>query len=72
MVYYQRLRDLRENADRSQRNIAEVLKISQQHYQLYECGKRQIPFDKAITLAEYYDVSVDYIAGLTDEKRKYW
>lgn len=71
-VYYPKLRYLREKGDRSQRQIAELLNISQQHYQLYECGKRQIPLDKAIVLAEYYDVSLDYIADLTDDRRKYW
>lgn len=72
MKFYQRLRDLREDVDKTQREIAEYLNDSRQHYQLYECGKIQIPFDKAIKLAVYYDVSVDYIAGLTNIKKKYW
>lgn len=50
MKFYQRLRDLREDADKTQREIAEYLNDSRQHYQLYECGKIQIPFDKAIKL----------------------
>lgn len=72
MYFYQRLRDLREDEDKSQKTIAEMLGISQQHYQLYESGKRQIPFDKVIILAKYYGVSVDYIAGLTNNKKKFW
>ena len=72
MIYYQRLRDLREDEDKTQKQIAEFLNDSQQHYQLYESGKRQIPFDKVIMLAKFYNVSIDYIAGLTNNKRKYW
>lgn len=72
MNYYQRLRDLREDEDKTQKQIAEILDDSQQHYQLYESGKRQIPFDKVILLAKFYNVSIDYIAGLTNEKKKFW
>lgn len=72
MKNYQRLRDLREDADKIQSEIAEYLEISRQLYQLYESGKRQIPFDKVIQLARYYDVSIDYIAGLTNDKGKKW
>lgn len=72
MKNYQRLRDLREDADKIQSEIAEYLEISRQLYQLYESGKRQIPFDKVIQLAKYYDVSIDYIAGLTNDKSKKW
>ncbi len=69
---YQRIRDLREDADLKQEAIAYLLEISRQQYQLYESGKRQIPFDKVIRLAEYYNVSIDYIAGLTNDKSKKW
>lgn len=72
MYYYQRLRDLREDKDQTQAEIAEIINDTQPHYHLYESGKRQIPFDKVIELAKYYNVSVDYIAGLTNDKRKYW
>ena len=72
MYYYQRLRDLREDKDKKQAEIAEIISDTQPHYHLYESGKRQIPFDKVIQLAKYYDVSIDYIAGLTNDKRKYW
>ena len=72
MKMYQRLRDLRTDVDKKQREIAEHLEISRQLYQLYESGKRQIPFDKVIQLAKYYDVCIDYIAGLTNNKNKNW
>lgn len=72
MYFYPRLRDLREDKDKTQKDIAELLNDSRQHYQLYESGKRQITFDKVIALAKYYDVSIDYIAGLTNNKSKNW
>ena len=69
--YYQRLKDLRE--DRSeplkQQDIAELLGTTQQTYSLWERGDREIPFHHAITLAKYYHVSLDYIAGLTNNKK---
>ena len=72
MNYYQRLRDLREDTDKNQEYIAEILGTSQSYYAQYENGKRQIPFDRVILLAKHYNVSIDYIAGLTNDKRKYW
>lgn len=69
MYYYQRLRDLREDRDMTQRQIAEVLGITIQQYSLYERGDREIPFHHAITLAKFYNASLDYIAGLTNKKR---
>lgn len=68
MYFYQRLRDLREDADLTQKVIAQLLQISIQQYSLYERGEREIPFHHAITLAKYYHVSLDYIAGLTNKK----
>lgn len=65
---YQRLRDLREDKDMTQKQIAEILNDSQQHYQLYESGKREPPFYMIIKLAKFYKVSIDYIAGLTNSK----
>ncbi len=64
MYFYQRIRDLREDADKTQKEIAELLQISQQHYCLYEQGTRELPMHHFITLAKYYQVSLDYIAGL--------
>ena len=68
MSLYQRIRDLREDEGLTQKEIANVLYDTQQHYQLYESGKREIPLCTAITLSKYYKVSLDYIAGLTNDK----
>lgn len=68
MYHYKRLRDLREDKDLKQSDIAKVLEDSQQHYQLYESGKREPPFWVIIKLAEFYNVSIDYIAGTTNDK----
>lgn len=68
MFFYQRLRDLREDADKTQNDIALYLNTSQVQYQRYKSGKREIPFHMVINLAKYYDVSIDYIAGLTNLK----
>ena len=64
MVY--RLRELREDRDYKQREIAAFLNCSQQVYSNYELGQRDIPTDILIKLSAYYNVSVDYILGLTD------
>ncbi len=72
MYLYQRLKDLREDEDLKQDVIARLLEMTRQQYQLYESGKRQIPFDKVIKLAKFYNVSIDYIAGLTNNKSKNW
>ena len=69
MHYYQRLRDLREDADLKQKTVAEALAITVQQYSLYERGDREIPFHHVITLAKFYNVSIDYIAGLTNSKK---
>ena len=70
MIVYQRLKDLREDADKNQEEIASILGTSQSYYAQYENGKRAIPFDRVIVLAKYYNVSLDYIAGLIDTPRK--
>lgn len=69
MYFYQRLTDLREDKDLRQKQVAAELNITPQQYSLYEIGKREIPFHHVITLAKYYDVSIDYIAGLTNKKK---
>ena len=69
MYHYQRIRDLREDADLNQAALASTLGITKQQYSLYERGDREIPFHHAITLAKFYHVSVDYIAGLTNSKK---
>ena len=70
MHCYQRLRDLREDADQKQAQIAEVLGISRQHYSLYERGDRELPMHHFITLAKHYNVSLDYLAGLIDQPKR--
>ena len=67
-----RLRDLREDHDLTQLQCAKLAYISKNSYIRYENGERIPPLDVIVTLARYYDVSVDYIAGLTSDKRKYW
>ena len=68
---YRRIRDLREDSDLLQRDLAEYLQCSQVCYSHYEMGKRDIPTDVLKALAIYYDTSVDYILGLTDEPKPY-
>ncbi len=70
MNLYQRLKDLREDADKSQAEIAKIIGTSQSYYAQYENGKRAIPFDRMVTLAQYYNVSLDYFAGFVDTPRK--
>ena len=70
MYIYPRLKDLREDRDQKQEDIAVVLNISRQQYQLYESGKRVLPMHHFTVLAHYYNVSLDYLAGLTDTPNK--
>ena len=65
---YRRIRDLREDNDLTQKEMAKFLNCSQQVYSNYELGQRDIPTDILIKLAEFYKVSVDYILGISDEK----
>ncbi|MBQ8321531.1 MAG: helix-turn-helix transcriptional regulator [Clostridia bacterium] len=70
MKYAHRLKDLREDRDLTQSDIAKVLGTTYQYYSTYEAGKREMPFSRAIKLAEYYNVSLDYLAGLIDTPQK--
>ena len=70
MYIYQRLRDIREDNDKKQEDIAKVLNISRQQYQLYESGKREMPMHCFVVLAKYYNISLDYLAGLADTPKK--
>ncbi|MBD5383675.1 MAG: helix-turn-helix domain-containing protein [Ruminococcaceae bacterium] len=63
MALYQRLKDLREDADKTQSEVATYLGTTAQYYGRYEKGESELPLSRAIQLAEYYDVSLDYIAG---------
>ena len=67
MAYYRRLRELREDHDKTQQEIAQVLGTTYRYYSAYERGLRDIPFQRVIALARYYHVSLDYIAELTCE-----
>ena len=71
MAYYPRLRDLREDKDLYQKDVAKMLGISQQYYSEYENGNRAIPIFHLMKLAEFYNVSIDYIVGLTDNVKPY-
>lgn len=65
-MYFKRLRDLREDNDLKQADIAEILGIKQTVYSRYERGFQTIPLEHLIKLADYYNVSVDYILGRTN------
>ncbi len=64
---YKRIRDLREDNDLTQKQLASILNCSQQVYSNYELGQRDIPTAILIKLADYYDVSTDYILGRKDK-----
>ena len=68
MRHYQRIRDLREDADLLQKELANLLHCSQQTYSDYERGKVDIPTEVLITLADYYNTSTDYILGRTNTR----
>lgn len=68
---YKRLKDMREDNDKSQEQIANELKITRQQYGLYENGIREIPTEKVIKLAVFYKTSTDYLLGLTNEPKPY-
>ena len=69
--YYRRLRDLREDHDRTQVEVAEYLGMKQSQYSRYERGLRDLPTDVLIRLAHYYNTSADYILGMTDSRQPY-
>ncbi len=69
-MVYKRIRDLREDKDLTQKKIAKVLNCSQQVYSNYELGQRDIPTDILIKLSKIYNVSVDYILGLSDSPKR--
>lgn len=69
MNYIKRMRDLREDSDRTQQEIADILGTSQTMYARYERGANELPIRHLIALCKYYKVSTDYFLGLTDKKR---
>ena len=70
-MYENRLRDLREDRDLKQKDIAELLKVHQTTYSDYELGRLNIPVAVIHTLADFYEVSVDYLLGRTNTKAPY-
>ena len=70
-VIYQRIRDLREDADLKQREVAEYLHCSQQVYSNYELGQRDVPTEVLIALADLHRTNVDYLLGLTSVRNYY-
>ncbi len=71
MQYYPRIRDLREDRDLTQDQVVQILKMHKTTYTNYEQGKREPPFDFIVKIAKLYDISIDYIAGLTDVPKSY-
>ena len=69
MFVYRRVRDLREDYDKTQKEIAQMLNMQVTVYQRYERGERELPLWAAIKLADYYKVSLDYLVGRTEEKK---
>ena len=67
-MYYRRIRELREDSDKLQKDIAKLLNTTQQHYSKIENGATEITADRIVILAKYYGVSADYILELSDEK----
>ncbi len=70
-MYYPRLKDLREDKDLVQKEVAAILGIDQRVYSNYETGKREIPTRFVVTLAKFYNTSTDYILGLTNNLKPY-
>lgn len=68
MGYYKRIRDLREDSDMTQQQVADYLSMKQPQYNRYEKGLRDIPSDILIALAKLYGTSTDYILGLTEKR----
>lgn len=68
---YERLRSLREDNDLTQKQVGEILNMSQTGYNQYEIGKNDVPTKVLIKLSEFYNTSIDYLLGLTDVKTPY-
>lgn len=68
-MYFKRIADLRQDNDLTQQQVADILHCKREVYRRYEKGIREIPISYAITLAQYYHVSLDYLLGLKDNKQ---
>ena len=66
---YERIRNLREDSDLTQAEIGKIVNVPQRTYAYYESGERMIPPQVLVALAQFYHVSVDYLLGLTDQKK---
>ena len=71
MNYTERIRALREDNDKTQTEIAQMLKVGQKTYSDYELGKTRIPVDSLIILAKLYNVNMDYICGVSDIRKQF-
>jgi transcriptional regulator with XRE-family HTH domain len=71
-ILLNRIRDLRQDKDLTQAQLATILKIHTTTYARWEQNNMQMKFPDIIKIAKFYNVSIDYIAGLTNDKRKYW
>ena len=70
-MYYNRIKEVREDKGYTQNNIAKILNTTQQQYSKYELGIQIIPLEKINTLANYYNTSIDYLVGRTDIRKPY-
>lgn len=70
-MYIKRLRDLREDHDLHQKDVACAINVTRRAYSFYETGKRQLPLEVLVSLAKFYNTSTDYILGITDVKEEY-
>ena len=70
MDFYQRLKDLREDHDLTQQDVADVLQTTREQISKYETGKQMMGVDKYIKLAKFYNVSLDYLTGIIDTPKK--
>lgn len=68
---YKRIKELREDKDLFQKDIAKILNITQRNYSYFETGKTDIPTDILIKLSYFYDTSIDYLLGITNEQKPY-
>ena len=69
-MYLKRVREIREDNDLLQKDIAEILKITTQQYQLYESGKRDFPVDLLVIFSRHFEISLDYIVELSNNKER--
>lgn len=69
-IFYERLKSCRKSKEKTQKQMAEILGVSERAYQHYELNDREPPLSKVIVLADYFDVSIDYLVGRSDEAKR--